>query len=147
MSFNPHVTVAAVIERNGQYLMVKEHGEDKVVYNQPAGHLENNESLIEAAIREALEETGWRIRIKSLLGISRYIAPANGETYISFSFAAKAIELTQRTLDEGIIEALWLSKAQLQALSSQLRSPLVLNDIARFESGQHLPLNFIYDYA
>ena len=145
--WNPHVTVATVICRDNKYLLVKEIADGKEVYNQPAGHLEPNESLIEAAQRETFEETGWHVQIESLLGMSRYVAPSNQETYIRFSFVANAIEHDAKAaLDDGIISAHWLTKAEITALKHALRSPLILNDIARFEQGIKLPLDSLYDY-
>ncbi len=144
--WNPHVTVATVICRDNTYLMVKELAGGKEVYNQPAGHLEPDESLIEAALRETFEETGWHVRIDHLLGMSRYVAPSNGQTYIRFSFIASVLEHdTQATLDDGIISAHWLTKTEITALKHALRSPLILNDIARFEQGIKLPLDSLYD--
>ena len=145
--WTPHVTVATVVANEGRYLLVPERAEGKEVYNQPAGHLENGESLMQAAVRETLEETGWHVTIQALLGISRYVAPANGETYIRFTFIARAESLQpEATLDEGILAAKWLTKAQIIDLKSALRSPLILNDIARFERGERLPLNALYDH-
>ena len=147
MTWTPHVTVATVIARDGNYLLVKEKDNGTIVFNQPAGHLEANETLIDAAIRETLEETGWIVSVNHLIGISRYIAPTNQATYIRFTFAATAIELTENAvLDEGIIEAVWLSKAQLLANRALLRSPLVLNDIERFERDEKLPLSCLFDH-
>ncbi|MDZ7923799.1 MAG: NUDIX hydrolase [Marinagarivorans sp.] len=147
MTWAPHVTVAAVIEHEGRYLVVKEIDQGITVFNQPAGHLEANETLTDAAIRETLEETGWIVKIDYLIGISRYIAPANQATYIRFTFAATAIELTANAvLDEGIIEAVWLTKDQLITSQALLRSPLVLNDIERFERGDKLPLSCLFDH-
>ncbi|HEY7773885.1 MAG TPA: NUDIX hydrolase [Marinagarivorans sp.] len=146
-AWNPHVTVATVVAREDRYLLVHERAEGNEVYNQPAGHLENGESLIQAAIRETLEETGWHVSIQALLGISRYVAPTNGETYIRFSFIAQAESLQPNaTLDDGILAARWLTKAQIIDLKDALRSPLILNDIARFERGERLPLNALYDH-
>ena len=145
--WNPHVTVASVICRDSRYLLVKEIADGKEVYNQPAGHLEPNESLIEAAKRETFEETGWHVKIESLLGMSRYVAPSNQETYIRFTFIASTIEHdTSVALDNGIISAHWFTKAEIMALKHALRSPLILNDIERFEQGFKLPLDSLYDY-
>ena len=152
MSFNPHLTVATIVTRQTadqqtQYLLVKEHAEGKVVYNQPAGHLEDNETLVQAAVRETREETGCQVTPEALLGISHYVAPSNQETYIRFTFIASLIaqDLTA-PLDQGIIAAQWLTKAQILDKQSQLRSPLILNDIERFEQGKRLPLNTIFNH-
>jgi 8-oxo-dGTP pyrophosphatase MutT (NUDIX family) len=146
-SWNPHVTVATIVYRDGKYLVVKELDEGKEVYNQPAGHLEPHESLIEAAERETYEETGWRVQIDSLLGVSRYVAPSNGETYIRFSFIATPLEHdVSAVLDDGIISAHWLTKSEIIALKHALRSPLIVSDIKRFETGITLPLSSLYDH-
>ncbi|HHX05474.1 MAG: NUDIX domain-containing protein, partial [Thiopseudomonas sp.] len=89
--FTPHITVATVIEKDGRFLFVKEHAEERVVLNQPAGHLEMDESLIQAAIRETLEETGWDIEITQLIGIYLYTAPSNNVTYQRVCFAGRAL--------------------------------------------------------
>ncbi|WP_053981224.1 NUDIX hydrolase [Marinagarivorans algicola] len=152
MSFAPHVTVATIVTQPSAnhetlYLFVKEHAEGRVVYNQPAGHLENNETLMQAAIRETLEETGCHIAIDALLGISHYVAPSNAQTYIRFTFIGTLLKqnLTAK-LDQGIIAAQWLTKAQAIAKQDALRSPLILNDIARYEQGETLPLHTIYNH-
>lgn len=151
----PHVTVATVIPQNGKFLFVKEHTEQGIAYNQPAGHLEEGEDFIRAAQRETLEETGWQINITGFLGVSRYVAPSNKETYIRFSFVGEAIRaLNHATLDDGIICAQWLSKDELIAATRQyvsnetpspaLRSPLVLRDIEQFERGEIFPLSLLH---
>ena len=146
-TWNPHVTVATVVCRDNKYLIVKELINGQEVYNQPAGHLEPDESLIEAAKRETLEETRWHVSIEHLLGISRYIAPCNGETYIRFSFIASATEHSETAhLDDGILEAIWLTKDEIVQLRDALRSPMILNDITRFEQGYKLPLCSLYDH-
>ena len=106
----PHITVATIIEREGKFLMVKENSAGRLVYNQPAGHVELNESLLDAAIRETLEETAWQVNLEQLLGIYQYTSPENGITYIRHCFIAKAISpRTERDLDEDIVEAVWVS--------------------------------------
>ena len=147
-TWNPHVTVATVVCRDNKYLIVKELINGEEVYNQPAGHLEPDESLIEAAKRETIEETRWHVNIEHLLGISRYVAPSNGETYIRFSFIASATEHNEAAhLDDGILEAIWLTKDEIVQLKHALRSPMILNDITRFEQGDKLPLCSLYDHT
>ena len=144
MQHLPHITVASVIERDGQYLMVKEKSDGLIVYNQPAGHLEANETLIEAAQRETLEETGWRVEIKYLLGIYQYTSPVNGIYYVRHCFIAEPVQqIPDYQLDIDIIEAQWLSQRELQANTGQMRSPLVLKVIADYVSGQRFPLNIL----
>ncbi len=142
----PHITVATVIERDGQFLMVKEKSNGLIVYNQPAGHLEENETLIAAAERETLEETAWRVEISDLLGIYQYTSPENGISYVRHCFIADAIQqISNSELDADIIEAQWLSLGELQAHSAEMRSPLVLKVIADYLRGQRFPLSLLSD--
>jgi len=144
MQWAPHVTVATVIEQNGTFLLVHEESDGQRVYNQPAGHWDEHESLFEAAIRETREETGWVVELTHLLGISHYISPVNGFTYLRISFIAKPLHpIIDAQLDKDIIEALWLGYAEIQALQAHLRSPLVLNDINRYLRGEQFPLSLI----
>ena len=140
----PRITVATIVEREGKFLMVKENSEGRLVYNQPAGHVELNESLLEAAIRETLEETAWHVNLEELLGIYQYASPSNGITYIRHCFIAKAIEpRTERDLDEGIFEAVWASLEELEQQEHQMRSPLVLEVIRDYLRGVRHPLSVI----
>ncbi len=143
MNWYPHVTVASIVRKDGKYLLVKEESNGKIVYNQPAGHLEANETLIEAATRETLEETSWLIEPYGYLGVSQFYAPSNDGTYIRHSFVAHPIENKTLALDQDIIEALWLTYEEILALKDQLRSPLVLHDIERHRQGNWLDINTI----
>lgn len=148
MIWAPHVTVATLVENQGRFLMVYEHSDGQRLYNQPAGHLDPHESLLQAAVRETLEETGWRVELTHLLGISQYVSPANGFTYIRTSFIAKPLEaVANAVLDADIIEPLWLTYDEILARHAQLRSPLVLNDIERFRSGQRFPLSAVFSHS
>ena len=140
----PHITVATVVESEGKFLMVKEQSDGLIVYNQPAGHLEENETLIEAARRETLEETAWQVEIRYLLGIYQYTSPQNGICYVRHCFFADAIQhMADRQLDAAIIEAQWLSLDELQAHRTEMRSPLVLKVIADYLQGQRFPLTLL----
>ncbi len=140
----PHVTVATVVERDNHFLMVKEHSDGVVVYNQPAGHLEPGESLIDAAVRETYEETGWHVSVQALIGIYQYTSPSNGNSYVRLCFAAAAERQdSHATLDAEIIEALWLPAAQIEALGKQLRSPMVVRAISDYLAGTRFPLELI----
>ena len=140
----PHITVATIVERAGKFLMVKENSGGRLVYNQPAGHVEVKESLLDAAIRETLEETSWRVNLEKLLGIYQYTSPENGITYIRHCFIAKAIEpRTERDLDEDIAEAAWVSLEELEQRESEMRSPLVLEVIRDYLKGVSYPLSLI----
>lgn len=141
----PHITVATVVFQNNQFLMVHERPEGPLVINQPAGHLEDDETLIEAAIRETKEETGWEVEITHYLGVRQFNA-ANGKTYIRHSFAATPLNFdTSCHIDDDIIEATWMTYEEILAVETQLRSPLVLHDIKRFNKDKLMPLDFLYD--
>lgn len=145
MEWYPHVTVATVVERDGLFLLVEEFGEDgRLVYNQPAGHLEQGESLTEAAVREALEETGWHIEVDGLVGIALYKASSNGVTYHRTTFFGRALQHEpERPLDEGIERAVWLSADEIAAAGNKLRSPMVAEVVRLYQSGQRHPLSII----
>lgn len=139
----PHVTVACIAKRNGKYLMVKERYRGGSVINQPAGHVEPGESLIEAVIRETLEETGWQFAPNYLSGIYQFVAN-NGETYMRFAFSGELIALNKNhSLDPVVEEVLWLERAMLENNLEHLRSQAVLKCIADFENGNRLPLNCV----
>lgn len=145
--FAPHVTVATVIERDGKFLLVEELAGGKAVLNQPAGHLDANESLVEAAVRETFEETGWQVEITGLLGIDLYTSPANGITYHRTTFVGSVLKhVADATLDEGILRALWLSVEEIKSFSSAPRSPLVLKAIEDFQRRGSLPLALVRHY-
>jgi ADP-ribose pyrophosphatase YjhB (NUDIX family) len=144
MRFTPRVTVATVIEEQGRFLLVEEMASGRAVFNQPAGHLEANESLIQAAVRETLEETGWDVEITALTGIYLYTAPSNGVTYQRVCFAGKALQHhPELTLDKGIIGPQWLTRAELAAQPERWRSELVLQCIDDYLSGERFPLSLI----
>ncbi|MDO8697922.1 MAG: NUDIX hydrolase [Pseudomonas sp.] len=144
MRFTPHVTVATIIEDQGRFLLVEEMADGRAVFNQPAGHLEADESLIQAAIRETLEETGWDVEITALTGIYLYTAPSNGVTYQRVCFTGKALRHHPAlALDEGIIGPRWLSRAELVAQPERWRSELVLQCIDDYLSGERFSLALI----
>lgn len=140
--WKPHVTVAAVVERDGQFLCVDEMADGRRVYNQPAGHLDPGESLVAACAREALEETAWTVEPYALVGVYRLELP--GLTYLRFCFAARALHCEAgRRLDDGIVGAPWLSRAQLAADPARLRSPLVLRCVDDYLAGARWPLDIV----
>jgi len=128
--WKPNVTVAAVVEDQGRFLMVKEQTPAGIRYNQPAGHLEPGETLVAAVIRETLEETGWDVEPSGLLGI--YQAEGQGEIqYLRFAFVCRALRHhSTRALDSGIIAAQWLTPAEIEALRPQHRGPSVAATLA-----------------
>jgi 8-oxo-dGTP pyrophosphatase MutT (NUDIX family) len=143
--WHPHVTVATVIEKDDQFLLVEEQGAQGLVLNQPAGHLDPNENLQQAAVRETLEETGWHVKIQGLLGIALYTAPANGVTYHRTTFYGQLLrEEPNYQLDTGIEGIVWLSHEEMLRQSARMRSPLVLASVEQYLHGDKLPLEFIY---
>ena len=146
MRFIPHVTVATIIEDQGRFLLVEEVADGRAVFNQPAGHLEADESLMQAAVRETLEETGWDVELTAVTGIYLYTAPSNGVTYQRVCFAAKALQQRpQHPLDQGIIGPRWLSRDELAAQPQRWRSELVLRCIDDYLEGPHFGLELIRD--
>ncbi len=144
----PAVTVATVVERGGLFLLVEEKTRTGIKLNQPAGHLEPAETLPQAAARETLEETGWRVVPTALIGIYRWEAPDTGATFVRFSFAGDAQEHdADRPLDEGILRAMWLSYDEIAACKGQHRSPLVLRCIDDYRAGRRWPLGFVMEVA
>ncbi|QRY77503.1 NUDIX hydrolase [Pseudomonas sp. PDNC002] len=145
MRWLAHVTVATIVEDQGRFLLVEEMSADKKqVFNQPAGHLEANESLIEAAVRETLEETGWDVELTAVTGIYLYTAPSNGVTYQRVCFAARPVRHhPERALDDGILGARWMSRDELAAQPERWRSHLVLRCIDDYLEGEHFPLSLI----
>ncbi len=146
MRWTPHATVATIVERDGKFLMVEETGSNGLVWNQPAGHIEADESIIEAARRETLEETAWDVEITKLLGFYTWTAPSNGKTYHRHCFVGVAQQHHQsRPLDECILRAFWVSIDELRANQGKLRSPMVLKCIEDFLAGTTYPLELIQE--
>ena len=148
-TWTPHVTVATVVEKDGRFLFVEEHSEGvtHTVFNQPAGHVESGETLIQAAIRETLEETGHTVEIDALLGIYTYTPPMFPDrTYYRFCFLAQSVNVDlNATLDTGIVRAVWMNLDELQE-TARARSPLVTKAIQDALSGQRYPLSLIYEH-
>lgn len=146
MTWTPHATVAVIVEDDhGRFLMVEEVSSGQVVFNQPAGHVEEDEAILDAVRRETLEETGWQVEPRHFLGVYTYKAPANGVTYYRFCYSAKAIERRSSELDDGIIAAHWLELDDIRRLGNRLRSPLVLQCIEDYRNGRRYPLDVIVD--
>jgi len=142
----PHATVATLVERDGRYLLVHEQRHNRWVYNQPAGHIESGESIVEAAIRETREETGWDVMPLSVGGLSQFHAPS-GISYLRTTLIAKALKHhPDDPLDDGIAEAVWLTYEQVTGIKEQLRSPIVLKVIEDYRLGISYPLDLIYDH-
>ncbi len=144
MIWTPHVTVAAVVEQEGRYLLVEERCDGRVVFNQPAGHLDPDESLTDAVIREVREETGRVFTPEALTGIYLWTHPA-GETFLRVAFCGRVGErLPGSTLDTEIIDARWFTPAEIEAMHGQHRSPLVARCIADHRAGARQPLEMLH---
>ncbi len=145
MSCDIHVTVAAIVRRDERYLIVEETVGGRLVLNQPAGHLESRETIVEAAVRETLEETAWDFVPRTLVGIYQYES-TEGVAYLRFALAGDVTRHhPERALDRGIEQALWLTRAQLMARVADHRGPQVLRAIDDYESGRHYPLDAFVD--
>jgi ADP-ribose pyrophosphatase YjhB (NUDIX family) len=144
MRWTPHVTVAAIAERQGALLLVEEAIQGRLVLNQPAGHWEEDESLTDAVQREVLEETGYAFVPEALIGIYRWDVPDRDLTYLRFVFAGRVGAVPVReTLDHNILRALWLSPEELQTEHARLRSPMVLRCVQDYLAGRRFPLEIL----
>lgn len=147
--WQPDVTVATVVVDDGRVLCVEEHSGGRIVLNQPAGHLEPDEDLVEAAVRETLEESGWTVEPTAFIGAYQWTSPAladgtPGRHYLRFAFAARPLAHDPaRMLDEGIVRALWLTPGELQAEAARHRSPLVWQVVADHLAGSRQPLSLL----
>ncbi len=142
--WRPSVTVAAVIEREGRFLLVEEEADRRRVLNQPAGHLDRGETLLAAVAREVLEETAHRFRPDALLGVYRWRYPAKDVTFLRFAFrgALEGVE-SGRALDREIIALHWLTPEELAARRAMHRSPLVERCVADYLAGKSYPLDVL----
>lgn len=148
MIWKPNVTVAAIVERDGLFLLVEEQAEGAIVLNQPAGHLDPGESLLEAVARETLEETAWHFEPESLLGIYRWPKPGTDTTYLRFAFTGRLVwKEPDRPLDPDILRPVWLSADEIAQAGGRLRSPQVLRCVQDYRDGQRFPLSLLHDLA
>lgn len=146
MSARPDLTVAAIVERNGEFLLVEERAGNRMVFNQPAGHVERGESIVDAVIRETLEETAWGFRPQALVGVYFWEQPERNLSFLRFAFCGTVADHDpNRPLDRGIERALWMSREQLVIRAARLRSPMVLRCIDDYRSGQRFPLSVVTD--
>ena len=142
--WKPNVTVAGIIERNHRFLLVEENTTDGVRLNQPAGHLEEGESILEAARREVLEETAHPFTPESLVGIYQWVRPAGDITYLRFAFTGHIGErISDRQLDEGIIRTVWMSLEELRDSRERHRSPIILRCVEDYLSGKRHGLDLL----
>ncbi len=145
--WKPHVTVAAVIEQDGKFLLVEEHTAQGLRFNQPAGHLEANESLLQAVTRETLEESAYHFIPRHLLGIYRWHASESNTTYLRFAFTGDlTAHEANRVLDTGIVRAVWLTPDEIRAHQDRHRSPLIWQCVADYLAGKRYPLDLLVHY-
>lgn len=146
MIWKPHATVAAIIEHDNKFLMVEELINGKHVFNQPAGHLEPDESLVDAVIRETQEESAWQFVAEAVTGIYLWKHPENGETYLRIAICGSCKNHdANQPLDEGILAAVWKSRDELAGEPQKLRSPMVINCIDDYLAGKRFPLDMLVD--
>ncbi len=142
--WKPHATVAALCERDGKFLLVRENVHDRIVLNQPAGHLDPGETLLEAVIRETLEETRYEFVPQALQGVYRFQPDESStQTYLRFLFRGEVGDLLEGDLDQGIVAAEWLTYEQVLSCREQHRCPMVLQCIEDFRLGPGYPLDVI----
>ena len=141
--FTPHATVATVVEHDGKFLLVEEFSQGRRVLNQPAGHLEPNESLIEAAIRETLEETCWEVALTGYLGVT-IVNAANGVCYLRHSFTAEPLKFCDAAMrDSSILDTHWLTRDEIATSSIDLRHAVVLDIVDQYLENSAVPLSLV----
>ncbi len=147
MIWKPNVTVAAVIERDGKFLLVEEETSHGVRFNQPAGHLEAHESLLSAVTREVLEESAFHFTPQHLLGVYRWHSDESDVTYLRFAFTGKITgHEADRNLDVGILRAVWLTPDEIRGSRPRHRSPLILRCVEDYLAGKRYPLEILVHY-
>jgi len=145
--WKPNVTVAALIEREGRFLLVEEETDDGLRFNQPAGHLDEGESLIAACAREVLEETAWSFAPTALVGVYQWPRPQRDITYMRFAFAGDLGAHDEgRALDDGIVRTVWMTPDEIRATADRHRSPLVWQCVSDYLAGRRFPLDLIRHY-
>ena len=147
-TFRPSVTVAAIIERDGRFLLIEEETSDGIRINQPAGHLDPGESLVQAVVREAMEETAHDFVPQALVGmyLSRYHSKSRGHdiTYLRFTFCGVPGASYDRPLDDGILRTMWMTRDELAACAERHRSPTVLKCVDDYLAGKRTALDLLY---
>jgi ADP-ribose pyrophosphatase YjhB (NUDIX family) len=147
MIWKPHVTVAAVIERDQRFLFVEEHTPNGLQFNQPAGHLEPNEDFITAVKREVQEETAWQFEPEYLVAIQLWRKNPDYPTFLRLCFTGQCHSHdANQTLDEGIVATHWLTRAEIAAQQHRLRSPLVLISLDNYLNGERYPLSLLKSF-
>jgi 8-oxo-dGTP pyrophosphatase MutT (NUDIX family) len=144
MTWKPDVTVATVVERDGRFLFVEERAGGRVVLNQPAGHLEDGETFLDAVVRETLEETAWRFLPEAVIGVYVWRPEHGARSFLRVAFAGELLDHDPaRPLDRGILRTRWLTRAQLDLPPQRLRSPLVTQCVDDYLSGARYPLSLL----
>jgi len=145
MNWKGHVTVACVVERQGRFLLVEERtASGTLVLNQPAGHWDEGETLLEAAVRETLEESAWQVEPVAVVGLYDYRPTHLDHGFLRVAFAARPLRHdARRQLDQGIERAVWLSRDELAGCADRHRSPMVLRGVDDYLAGRRLPLDLI----
>jgi len=147
MVWKPHVTVAAVIERDERFLLVEETTTRGLAFNQPAGHLENGEDLIDAVKREVKEETAWCFEPEAVIAVQLWRRAPETPSFVRFCFSGSVNNHDMdQTLDDGIIATHWLSRNDIYARQQQLRSPLVLQTVDEYLKGTRHPLTLLQSF-
>jgi 8-oxo-dGTP pyrophosphatase MutT (NUDIX family) len=147
MVWKPHVTVAAVIEKNSRFLLIEEETSNGLAFNQPAGHLEKGESIISAVKREVSEETAWKFDPEYIVSIQLWRKNPDFPVFLRVCFAGKVhSHHADQVLDDGIIATHWLTHEEITEKKSQLRSPLVLKTVETYLSGEQYPLSLLKSY-
>lgn len=144
MSIRPELTVAAVVERGGQFLLVEERVSNRMVFNQPAGHVERGETFLNAVVRETLEETAWEFHPEALIGIYLWEQPERQRSFLRATFCGRVSgHDPARPLDRGIERAVWMSREQIVGQTARLRSPMVLRGIDDYLGGTRYPMDIL----
>ncbi|OJZ21749.1 MAG: NUDIX hydrolase [Thiobacillus sp. 65-29] len=141
----PHVVVAAIVERDGKFLLVEEHTAEGLRLNQPAGHWERGETLLDAVRRETLEETAHRVEPSALIGCYTTHYPRRDITYLRFAYVCDVTGFEpERPLDDGIVRAVWLTPEEIATHPTPHRSPLVMRCVEDYLAGRRFPLDFVH---
>jgi len=147
MTWKPNVTVAAIIEQDGRFLLVEEHTSQGLRFNQPAGHLEANESLLQAVVRETREESAYDFEPQYLIGVYRWHADNSDTTYLRFAYSGRVIaHHPGQALDEGIVRAVWMTPDEIRASAPRHRSPLILRCVEDYLADKRYPLELVTHY-
>ena len=144
MQWMPHATVAAIVEDQGKFLLVEEETDRGNRYNQPAGHLEDNESLLAAVVRETMEETAYTFHPEALLGIYHWKHEHNDSTYLRFAYIGRVSHhQPTQALDEGIVRSIWMTVEEMREQATLMRSPQVLKCVEDYLAGKRYSLEAI----